>query len=230
MRNLTQRLFTPTTHLGLTFIVITAALFLVFVYVPTEREMGIIQRIFYFHVPLAWISFLAFAVIFVCSLLYLKKGARKWYRIARSSAEIGIVFTTLVLITGPIWAKAVGGVWWTWDARLTTTLLLWFIYHAYLLVGSYSADELRGARYSAVVGVIGFLDVPVVALAIVLWRSQHPGPVIFEGGLEGSMLLTLLVSLAGFTLLFSYLLVRTASLKKAEDDIRHLRNSIKKGW
>lgn len=230
MRSLTQRVLTSTTHLGLTFIVMTAALFLVFVYVPTEKEMGIIQRIFYFHVPLAWIAFLAFAVIFVCSLLYLKNGARKWYRLARSSAEIGIVFTTLVLITGPIWAKAVWGVWWTWDARLTTTLLLWFIYHAYLLVGSYSADELRGARYSAVVGVIGFLDVPVVALSIVLWRSQHPGPVIFEGGLAGSMLLTLLVSIAGFTLLFSYLLARTVSLKKAEDDIRQLRNSIEKRW
>lgn len=228
MQSLTRSLFTSTTHLALTFIVITAALFLIFVYVPTEREMGVIQRIFYFHVPLAWTSFLAFGVIFVCSLAYLKTGKRKWHRAARSSAEIGIIFTTLVLITGPIWGKAVWGVWWTWDARLTTTLMLWFIYLAYLFVGTYSADEARGARYSAVVGVIGFLDVPVIAMAIVLWRSQHPGPVIFEGGLAGSMLLTLLVSLAGFTLLFSYLLARTVALKKAADDIRQLRNSIMK--
>jgi heme exporter protein C len=204
----------------------TAALFLVFVYVPTEATMGTVQRIFYFHVPLAWIAFLAFTVVFVCSLIYLKKGTRKWDRLARSSAEIGIMFTTLVLITGPIWARPVWGSWWTWDARLTTTLLLWFIYLAYLFVRSYSTDESRGARYAAVVGVIGFLDVPIVALAIVLWRSQHPGPVIFEGGLAGSMLLTLMISLAAFTLLYIYLLIQTTSTRKAADDVKRLRNAI----
>ena len=211
----------------ITFAFMTAALFLVFVYVPTERTMGAIQRIFYFHVPLAWVSFLAFAVVFVCSVLYLKNGAGKWDRLSRSSAEIGIVFTTLVLITGPIWARPVWGTWWTWDARLTTTLLLWFIYIAYLLVRTYSAEESRGARYAAVVGIIGFLDVPIVALTIVLWRSQHPGPVIFEGGLEGSMRLTLMISLAAFTLLYSYLLIQTTSLKRAADEAKRLRQSIR---
>ena len=230
MPNLANRVLSTTTLLGLTFVVMTAALFLVFVYVPTEEEMGVVQRIFYFHVPLAWVAFLAFTVVFVCSLAYLKTRAMKWDRVARSSAEIGIVFTTLVLITGPIWAKAVWGSWWTWDARLTTTLLLWFIYLAYLLVRSYSTDELRGARYAAVVGVIGFLDVPIVALAIVLWRSQHPGPVIFEGGLAGSMLLTLLVCLAAFTLLYSYLMIQTTSLRKAADDAKRLRNYINKRY
>ena len=104
MQNLTNRVLSTTTLLGLTFVVMTAALFLVFVYVPTEQEMGVVQRIFYFHVPLAWVAFLAFTVVFVCSLAYLKTRAMKWDRVARSSAEIGIVFTSLVLITGPILA------------------------------------------------------------------------------------------------------------------------------
>jgi len=226
MQVLKQGALSKSILFALTFILMTAALFLVFLYVPTEQTMGAIQRIFYFHVPLAWLSFLAFAVVFACSLLYLKSGDMKWDKLARSSAEIGIVFTTLVLITGPIWARPVWGTWWTWDARLTTTLLLWFIYLAYLLVRTYSVEESRGARYAAVVGVIGFLDVPIIALAIVLWRSQHPGPVIFEGGLEGSMLLTLMICLAAFTLLYSCLLIQTVSLKTAADEVKRLRRSV----
>ncbi len=209
---------------ALMFVTMTAALFLVFVYVPTEASMGIVQRIFYFHVPLAWVAFIAFGIVFIGSILYLRSSNRKWDRLAHSSAEIGMVFTSLVLITGPIWAKPVWGVWWTWDARLTTTLLLWFIYHGYLLVGSFASDESQGARYSAVVGIIGFVDVPIVALSIVLWGTQHPEPVMSEpGGLTGAMLLTLMVSLAAFTLLFAYLLIHRVSLALAADEIKRLR-------
>lgn len=226
MQSLKQKVFSTSSHLGLTFVVMTAALFLVFVYVPTEREMGVVQRIFYFHVPLAWVSFLAFGVVFLCSILYLRQGNRRWDRVARSSAEIGIVFTSLVLITGPIWARPVWGAWWTWDPRLTTTLLLWFIYLAYLHVGTFTEEESRAARYTAVVGIIGFLDIPIVALAIVLWRTQHPSPLIFESGLAGSMLLTLMVSLTAFTLLFSYLLIQRTSLRRAADEAKRLRQSM----
>jgi heme exporter protein C len=226
MRSLKESVISVNGLLGAVFVAMTAALFLVFVYVPTDREMGAVQRIFYFHVPLAWIAFLAFAIVFVCSIAYLRAGSEKWHRIARSSAEIGFLFTTLVLITGPIWAKPVWGTWWTWDARLTTTLILWFIYIGYLVVGSYTADESRGARFSAVIGIVGFLDVPVVALAIVLWRTQHPEPLVFEGGLAGSMLFTLLVCLGAFTLLFVYLLVQRSSIAAVRDEVKRLRRAV----
>lgn len=211
--------------LGLSFMLMVAALYLVFIYVPTEKTMGIVQRIFYFHVPLAWVAFLAFFVVFVGSILYLWKRESKWDILAYSSAEVGVVFTTLVLITGPIWAKPIWGAWWVWDARLTTTLVLWLIYLAYLMVRSFATEESRGARFAAVVGVVGFIDVPLVALSIGLWRTQHPGAVIFGGGLAPSMLLTLLVCLAAFTVLYIYLLMQRASLRQMEAEIRELRRA-----
>jgi len=226
MQSLKQNALITNSLLGLTFVIILTAQLLVFIYVPTEEAMGVVQRIFYFHVPLAWNSFIAFFIVFLCSLLYLKTRDRKWDRLARSSAEIGIIFTTLVLITGPIWAKSVWGSWWTWDARLTATLILWFIYLAYLLVCAYAAEESQRARYAAVVGIIGFIDVPIVALAIVLWRTQHPGPLVFEGGLAASMLFTLMVCLVAFTLLYSYLLIQTVSLKRATDEAKRLKQSV----
>ncbi len=208
---------------GLSFILFVLALYLIFIYVPTEETMGIVQRIFYFHVPVAWVAFLAFFVVFLGSILYLWKRDSKWDIIASSSAEVGVVFTTLVLITGPIWAKPIWGAWWTWDARLTTALVLWLIYVAYLIIRSYATDEQRGARFAAVVGIVGFIDVPIVALAITLWRTQHPGPVIFQGGLTPPMLLTLLVCLAAFTTLYSLLLIQRVSMKNDEIEIKRLK-------
>ena len=210
--------------LGLGFALMMAALYLVFIYVPTEKEMGAIQRIFYFHVPLAWVAFLAFFVVFVGSILYLWKRDTRWDMLAHSSAEVGVVFTTLVLITGPIWAKPIWDAWWTWDARLTASLVLWLVYIAYLLVRSYASEESRGARFAAVVGIVGFIDVPIVALAIQLWRTQHPGPVIFEGGLISSMLLTLLVSIAAFTILYIVLVSQSMSIKNLSNRIRQLQS------
>ena len=209
--------------LGLSFILFIVALYLVFIFVPTEETMGVVQRIFYFHVPVAWIAFLAFFIVFIGSILYLWKRQNKWDVIASSSAEVGIVFTTLVLITGSIWAKPIWGVWWVWEPRLTTALILWFIYAAYLLVRSYALEESRGARFAAVVGIIGFIDVPIVALAITLWRTQHPGPVIFEGGLAPPMLLTLLICLFAFTTLYALLLIQRVSMKNDEAELRKLK-------
>jgi len=207
----------------LSFILFVAALYLIFIYVPTEETMGIVQRIFYFHVPVAWIAFLAFFIVFLCSILYLWKRELKWDIIASSSAEIGIVFTTLVLITGSIWAKPIWGVWWTWEPRLTTALVLWLIYIAYLIVRSYATEESRGARFAAVVGIVGFIDVPIVALAITLWRTQHPGPLIFQGGLVPPMLLTLLVCLAAFTALYCLLMIQRVSMKNDEAELSRLK-------
>lgn len=210
--------------LGSSFVLIVFALYLVFVWVPTEEMMGIVQRIFYFHVPMAWVSFLAFAIVFLGSVLYLWKRDSKWDVLAGSAAEIGVIFATLVLITGPLWARPVWGIWWTWDARLTTMLVLWLIYLAYLMVRPFAAEESRGARYAAVVGIIGFIDVPIVALSISLWRTQHPGPLVFQGGgLAPSMLFTLIVSVAAFTSFFALLLTQRISLKNTEMEFNRLK-------
>ncbi|MFC1971830.1 cytochrome c biogenesis protein [Chloroflexota bacterium] len=213
--------------LGLSLVLMVATLYLIFLFVPTEESMGIVQRIFYFHVPLAWVSFLAFFIVFLGSILYLWKRNSKWDIMASSSAEVGAVFTTLFLITGSIWAKPIWGVWWTWSPRLTTALVLWLIYLAYLLVRAYASDDQRGARFAAIVGIIGFIDVPIVALAITLWRTQHPGPVVFTSGLAPSMLLTLLVSLAAFTALFLILVTQVARLKKDRDEIMRLKELLR---
>jgi len=210
---------------GLGFALMVAALYMVFIYVPTDKETGAVQRIFYFHVPLAWIGFLAFLVVFVCSILYLMKRAVKWDTIASASAEVGVVFTSLVLVTGSVWAKAAWGIWWTWDARLTATLVLWFTYVAYLLLRSYVTEDSQRARLSAVLGIVGFIDVPVVALAVMLWRTQHPGAIIFEGGLVPSMLFTLVVCIVAFTVLYIMLVVQSTRFRNMEADIRNMKNT-----
>ena len=209
--------------LGLGFVLIVIALYLVFIYVPTEETMGIIQRIFYLMVPMGWLSLLAFFIVFIGSILYLIKRESKWDILARCSAEIGIVFTTLALIVGAIWARPIWGVWWTWEPRLTSTIILWLIYAAYLLVRSYTAEEERGARFAAVVGIVGFVDIPVIALATTLWRGVHPGPLIFQGGLAPPMLLTLQVSIAAFTVLYVVLLMQRISVKNDEIEIKRLK-------
>ena len=211
--------------LGLSFVSFVLSFYLIFIYVPTEAMMGVVQRIFYFHVPVAWVAFLAFFIVFIGSILYLWKREGKWDVIASSSAEVGLIFITLVLITGSIWAKPIWGVWWVWEPRLTTALVLWFIYVAYHLVRSYASEESQGARFAAVVGIVGFIDVPIVALAITLWRTQHPGPVVFGDGLAPSMLLTLLVSVFAFTTLYVLLVIQRVSLKKSENEIKKMKNS-----
>ncbi len=213
---------------GLGFALMALSLYMIFFYAPAEAVMGIAQKIFYFHVPLAWVAFLAFFVVFLGSLLYLWKRERRWDVLAHSSAEVGVIFTTLVLFAGSVWGKSAWGVWWTWDARLTTTLILWLIYISYLMVRSYAISEAQGARFAAVVGIVGFIDVPIVALAIVLWRTQHPGPLVWEeGGLDSAMRLTLMVSLLSFTILYLLLLRRRMGLRRLRDGIEDLREALR---
>ena len=156
----------------------------IFFAAPNERTMGEIQRIFYFHVPSAWTAFVAFFICFVANIAFLARRARKWDWLGVSAAEVGLTFCTVVLITGPIWAKPVWGVWWTWDARLTSTFVLWLMYLSYLVLRSLIADPERRAVVSAVFGIFAFLDVPLVYMSIRWWRTQHPQPVIAGG--EGS--------------------------------------------
>lgn len=198
-------------------------LYLVFIWVPTEKIMGIVQRIFYLMVPMGWLALLSFLLVFIGSILFLVKRDSKWDILAQSSAETGIVFTTLALITGSIWAKPVWGVWWTWEPRLTATLILWLIYLAYFLVRSLATEETRGARFAAVVGIVGFIDIPIIALATTLWRGMHPRPIIFEGGIAPPMLFTLIVSLTAFTALYILILIQRVSLKRDETEIKRLK-------
>ena len=203
-------------------VLMVAALYMIFIYVPTDKHTGIVQRIFYFHVPLAWISFLAFFVVFVCSIVYLRTRNVKWDAFAHASAEIGILFTTLVLVTGPLWAKPVWGIWWTWDSRLTATLVLWLVYIAYVLVRNYAVTKEQGARFAAVVGIAGFVDVPIVFIAVKLWRTQHPSTIVFEGGLTPEMVFTLLTSIAAFTILYILLVIQSHSVKCMEGEVESL--------
>jgi heme exporter protein C len=193
--------------IGLTAVAMIISLYLVFIYVPTERTMGVVQRIFYFHVPSAWVSFLAFFVAFVAGVAYLARREWRWDPIGRASLEIGILFSTIALVTGSLWARPTWNTWWTWDPRLTTTLVMWIYYVSLLLLRQMVESEERQARFGAVLSIVGFVNVPIVFLAIRLWRTIHPVLFTSEGfALESSMLLTLLVSLLTFTLLYLCLL------------------------
>lgn len=196
---------------------IAGALFMALFYAPREATMGDAQRIFYFHVPSAWIGFLSFLIVFVASVLFLIKRERKWDALALSAAEIGVVFTTLVLLTGPVWAKAAWGTYWVWDARLTTTLVLWLIYVGYLMLRA-GADDMKRARIAAVLGIIGFLDVPIIYLSVTWWRTMHPALVVSEaGGLDPAMRTTLMVALLSFTVLFGWMLALRVRLEQKRD-------------
>ena len=208
---------------GVSLVLMVAAVYLVFVYVPTEKEMGIVQRIFYLMVPMGWLALLSFFIVFICSIAYLAKRTARWDAIAYSSAEIGVVATTGALIVGSLWARPIWGVWWTWEPRLTATLVLWFIYLAYFMVRAFATEESRGARFAAVIGIVGLLDIPIVVLATTLWRGLHPPPLIFQGGLAPSMLLTLLVSIIAFTALYFLLLIQRVALRNDEIEIEKLK-------
>lgn len=215
-----MRVLAPVTLLN-----IAVALYMALFYAPREMTMGDAQRIFYFHVPSAWIGFLAFFVVFVGSVLFLLKRDPKWDALARSSAEIGVVFTTLVLLTGPLWAKAAWGAFWVWDARLTTTLVLWLIYIGYLMLRS-SVDDTRRARLAAVIGILGFLDVPIIYLSVTWWRTMHPTLLVSDsGGLDPAMRTTLMVALLSFTFLYAWLMLARVRLEMKRDRLAARREA-----
>lgn len=206
---------------GITFLMIAVALYAAFFFAPLERVMGPVQKIFYFHVPSAWIAFFAFFITFVCSIALLVTNNRTFDDIAAASAEIGIIFCSIVLITGPIWAKPAWGVWWTWDPRLTTTLILWFIYIGYIMLRKFTDEEDKRAKFSAALGIIGFIDVPIVFLSIRWWRTIHPN-VLQEGGggLHPDMKTALFISLAAFTCLFISMLIKRVQLAQLDTQLK----------
>jgi heme exporter protein C len=205
---------------------ILVALYAAFVYAPEEATMGQVQRIFYFHVPSAWVAFLAYFVVFVGGVAYLKTRRLGWDIVARCSAEIGVLFTTIALITGSLWAKPVWGTWWTWEPRLTVTLVLWLIYVGYLLLRSAIPQPEQRAVFASVLGIVGFIDVPIVFGSIRWWRTVHP--VVMDSGgfdLARPMLIALLVSLAAFTILYLTLLLVRTSLERSKEDLERLRRT-----
>jgi heme exporter protein C len=181
--------------------------FAALLYAPEEATMGHAQRIFYVHVPAAWVGFLAFAVVFGASLGYLVTRRRSYDLAAWASTEVGVVFTTLAILSGSVWGRYAWGTWWSWDPRLTTTFMLWLIYVVVLMIRAYGGAGGQASRFAAVLGVIGFLDIPLIHLSVVWWRSLHPQPVVVrpEGlgaGLHPAMLQALLVNVAAFTVLY----------------------------
>jgi|SRR5208283_4607568 len=214
----------------LTLALMILALFMVFDWVPTEAEQGIVQRIFYFHVACAWVSFAAFGLVAICGIFYLWLGHEIFDELGYTAAEGGMVFCTLVLITGSIWAKPIWGTWWTWDSRLTTTLILWLLYGGYLMLRAMGGDSPQTARFAAVVGIAAAADVPVVIVSVRLWRTIHPAVLVTRAGGHGledpRMVVTLLVSLAAFTALMVWLLMTRIALLRAGTRLRALAREV----
>ena len=174
-------------------------------WVPTEATQGIVQRIFYVHVPAAWTMFIAVAIVAPASAAYLWLKDERADAAAVAAAEGALIFGTIMLITGPLWGRIAWGTYWTWEPRLTLTLLLWFTYLGYFLVRSSVADPRRGRRFAAVVAIVGSLNIPLIHVSVEMFRSLHPGPVVVkpEGpSLPFDMLTTLLTTWAGFIMLF----------------------------
>jgi len=198
-----------------TFLTMLAALWLVFMVVPTEREMGIVQRIFYFHVSSAWAAYLCFFVVAGASARYL------W------TAEVGVLFCTLVLITGPLWAKPVWGVWFTWDPRLTMTVILWGIYAAYIMLRAFGGEDEAVRRWAAVLGIVGVLDIPIIMVSVRLLRGIHPAVLVRREGGTGlgdpQMRLALWVSAAAVVLLAAWLMQVRARSARLTEEVAALR-------
>jgi heme exporter protein C len=183
----------------LTFFLLSYALRQALVIAPTEQTMGNVQRIFYYHVPSAWTAFILFFVNFGASIAYLIKRRPTADIVALVSAEVGVVFCTVVLITGPIWARPVWGIWWTWDMRLTSTLVLWLIYVSYLFLRRFSSSG-ETPLLAASLAVLGALCVPFVYFSIWFFRTQHPQPVMGGGGsIDPRMLHALLINWLAFS-------------------------------
>jgi heme exporter protein C len=189
-------------------------------YTPVEARQGVAQKIFYLHVPAAWSALIAFSLVGITSALYLWLHDPRLDRFAAASAEVGVAFSAVMLTTGPIWAKPIWGTWWTWDARLTLTLFLFFLFVGYLALRASVHDPAERARFSAVVGILGMLLVPFIHLSVYLFRTLHPQPVVLKPSapsLPPEMLRTLGVSMLVFTLLYIGLVTLRYGLALAED-------------
>jgi heme exporter protein C len=202
-------------------LLLAAVLYAIFFIARPDRVQGDAARIVYFHVPIAWVAFVAFFVVFAASIAYLRTSADRWDRLGRASAEVGVVFTTLALITGGIWGYPIWGTWWTWDPKLTTTLILWFLYLGYLMIRSY-AEPPRGPRYAAILGIVGFVDVPIVYMSSYWWRTLHPQPVIgplAETQPSASIVWVLMLSLLAFMVFYTFLVRLRSEVERLSAEV-----------
>lgn len=209
-------------------ILMLASLYAIFIYSPLEKVMREVQKIFYFHVGVAWNAALAFLVVFIASIMYLKTKDLKWDRLGLASGEIGVLFTTLVLVTGPIWAKSAWNIYWTWEPRLTSTLVVWFIFLAYFFVRGAAEETQRKATLSAIFGIIGFCNVPIVYYSVHLWRLNHP--VVFGhggGGLHPKMLHALIITVFAFTALYLYFMQKSLHIEKSRQELESIKNALR---
>jgi heme exporter protein C len=214
-----------------TLILIIVGLYMAFVYAQTEVNMGLVYRIFFFHFGSIAAGMFAVIVVGIASIAYLRTSARKWDRVAEASAEIGVVFSTIGLVTGSIWARPIWGVWWTWDPRLTTFLILWLIYIAYLMLRASARDDPRVARFAAVFGIIGVANVPIVIMSARIWRGISP--VLFQQtaeqqftfGLTPEMVQSLVVCISAHLFLFFYILAYRTRLDSLRDQLVELRRA-----
>ena len=210
-----QRILGWATGIGLLVTAVTAL-----AVVPPDADQGDVQRLMYVHVPAAWVAYLSFGVVFAASVGYLKTGRIHWDRIAVSSAEIGVLFCALTIVLGSLWGRPIWGTWWTWDPRLTTTALLLLIYAGYLSLRKVADSPARRARWSAVIGVVGFIDVPIVHMSVVWWRSLHQEPTVLRPGaptIAGSMLATLLLAFLVFSVAYGYLMAVRLRVGRLEE-------------
>jgi heme exporter protein C len=202
-------------------------LYMIFAIAPVDAIEGQPFRIFYFHVPIAWVAYLAFFVVFCASIMYLWRRDERWDWLARASAEIGTVFTTLVLITGSLWGRPIWNSWWDWsEPRLTVTFILWFIYAGYLMLRSYTGRSASSARTAAVLGIVAFVSVPIDYVSANWWNAVHTHPstsYVTSSGLPGSAVATLMLSLATFTLLYALLLAFAFRLESVRAGVEALR-------
>ena len=211
----------------LSFTGMLVSICMIFLYAPLDAVQGEPQRIFYFHVPMAWLGMLGFGVVAAAGIGYLITKDERWDWAARASAELGAIFITLALVTGSIWGETIWGTWWTWDARLTTTLILWFIYISYLMLRSYLGRTPSSARAGAVLAIIGIIDVPIIYESVNWWRTLHPAQQVgVAGALPPSVVLTLMISLASFTLFYTFLMIQLYQLQRLQTLAQRLRANL----
>ena len=210
-----------------TAVMVTAMLYLTFVWVPMEATMGVVQRIFYFHVPSAFVAFIAFTIGGVASIRFLSSREHRFDDLSVAANEVGLVFAIVNLVTGSLWAKPIWGVYWAWDARLTTMLLLALIYVAYLILRQSIFEPTQRAVVCAVVSIFGMVDIPIVYMANQWWRTQHPAPVLSgEGSLDPQMRFVLYFSLAALMFVFWCLVRMRRRLESTRREMDALRREV----
>jgi heme exporter protein C len=214
-------------------IMLLATTALIFLYAPLERTMGEVQRIFYFHVGVAWVGMAAFIVTVIAGILYLRSGNLRWDHMGAASVELGLLFAFMTIVSGSVWARPAWNTWWTWDPRLTTYTIMTLIYIAYLMLRQGIDDPNRRARFAAVYGIVGFISVPITFFAIRLWRTIHPavvgtGTESAQGGFDmtSPMVVVMLASIVTFSVLYVCLMANRLQLEKLAERVEHLKARV----